>query len=112
MKPISQLKRKPKTLVQLFKSPKRWIKERLFNATKGGYDSSTSFCVRGGAFYLCAGFKQPTNYTESDQAWNKAQEIEQKVLSVLPPLTSICQWNNNPNLTHKEFLETLKKAGV
>ena len=102
LKPLTALKRKPKTLVELFRDPRRWTKGQLIN---GDY---TAVCVRGGINFLCTG--------NADNFAGELFAIEDKIRAAAglvdeDRMAVVC-WNNDPSLTHKEFLRVLKKAGV
>ena len=105
LKPLTALKRKPKTLVELFRDPRRWTKNELVSR------DGIAACVLGGANFLCCG---------NPEGWNVGREIiisrEVIISRIAMALGSgrydVVPWNNNPALTHREFLRVLKKAKV
>ena len=107
LKPLTELKRRPKTLVELFKNPQRWTKSALCN--KDG----TACCVVGGRNFIeygvfstvCAGI---SNQIDFDALWKKIA----RTAGINHRKSSIIVWNNDPNLTHSKFLRVLKKAKV
>ena len=112
LKPLTALKRKPKTLVELFRDPRRWIKGSLRNP------DTTACCVRGGINFLLRG--DPYNFPHTGPAYRRFNTIERKIARAAGLDVSrvgfesflIPGWNNDPSLTHKEFLRVLKQAGV
>ena len=100
--PLPNLKRKPRSLVELFRDRRRWTKNKLANG------NLTACCVRGGINFLCTGdpYKcKPENLAAIENKIIKAAGLPQTENAVVI-------WNNSPRLTHGEFLTVLRKARV
>ena len=108
LKPLTELKRRPKTLVELFKTPGRWIKHALHS------EDHTGCCIVGGANFIRHGVFSwwdtgntgginPVDFEALQAKIAKAAGIRGLNLVI---------WNNDPNLTHSKFLRVLKKAKV
>lgn len=121
LKPISQLKRKPKTLVELFKSPRRWargvpftacipdehnnVHDRHYDPSKDNSQTAIACCIQGG-IALIKGI--PWEHAERTEEFKKVADI----LGFQDNRLRIIRWNNHICQSHAEFLETLRKAGV
>lgn len=106
MKPLTKLKRRPTTLVELFSNPKRWTKDALNTA------DNVACCIVGGANFIRHGV---FSYWDSDKREPTVdfEELSAKINKVarVRDFDIVC-WNNDPKLTHKKFLSVLKKAKV
>ena len=91
--PIKNLKRKPKTLQELFRSPKRWIQGRYKD--RRNYEDSTCFCLIGGIQLI---YKNPN-------------EIENKVAMHLGVM-SISYWNDKEYRTIEDIQNLVKELDI
>lgn len=119
LKPILQLKRKPKTLVQLYSSPKRWVKGWFFSSIEPidhrveyiennevkNPDTAVACCIQGAIAIV------------DNINFNNVYPHNKKLLKIANVLGfknvhEVIEWNNRSETTFKEFISVLKKAGV
>ena len=97
LKTIGQLKRKPKTLQELFKNPKRWTKGRYKD--RKTYDESTCFCLIGGIIAV----------------YGDDRRVEYKVSRYLESTTgncSISSWNDNEQRTFEDVRKLVEELNI
>jgi Fe-S-cluster formation regulator IscX/YfhJ len=103
MKPISECK----TVAELLESPERWkqgnawgAKDKQFAATR---EEATCFCVIGAIAYIYG--------DEYGSVTMKCFDMRKK-LELIVGTHAIVNWNDDPNRTHTEVLEAVRKAGI
>lgn len=117
MKPITELKRQPKTVKQLYNSSKRWY-QGSFGLTDEGVTIPLDFinekdkqpflkskkpkclCLVGAIYYI---------YGDDNSKFNK---ISKTINELHGDEYNIPNWNDAENRTFKEVMEVVELAGI